>query len=241
MTQDEFTNSPCASHRHIGGAWEAHDLDVAEVGRLGMTWVRTTCDGGGRWQSVTWSRDAYSIRPSDDAKITDLAATGVGVLYSLGLWHRIDGHEGSRFSSAADVEQYLNFVQFVARHFRGRVDCYDVWNRPESATPGWQVAPDDYVDVVRLALTIVREEDPEATIAVGATGDPLDQRSQTYLLGIVASELMPIVDVVTWHSACDDRLRHEGVRAGDEDYGRIVATIVRSASEHGFEGEYLIG
>ena len=269
MTRAELANSSCASHHHIGGAWEAHDLDVAEVGRRGMEWVRTTCDGGGRWQSVTWSRDAYAIRPADDAKITDLAAKGVRVLYSLGLCHPADGHveshieshieshmdshvdvhvdaqvdtpQGTRFRSADDIERYLNVVQFAARHFRGRVDCYDVWNRPDSATPGWNVALDDYVDIARLALTIVREEDRDAKIAVGATGHPLDPNSQQYLLGIVASELMPIVDVVTWQCACDGLLRHDGDCADDEEYEAVVETIVRTASEHGFEGEYLSG
>ena len=117
----------------------------------------------------------------------------------------------------------MNFAQFSARHFKGRVACYEVWNEPDGDTPGWHVDLSDYLDLVRVTAPVIQEEDPNAKIAVGATRSPDGRGALDYLLAICASDVMRLADVLTWYAASDVD-------------PSIVEQIVRTAAEHGFTG-----
>ena len=181
----------------IDGSWEARDLDVARIRSLGHRWVRTAFDGDGRWQKTRWSRDEYTVLPEDDRRIVECSDAGIDpgiqLILNLGLWTPVPDHVGPRFKTAAEFERYMNYVQFAARHFSGRIAVYEIWNEPDSDIPGYGIDLSDYVDVIRVVTPIIRAEDPSAKIAVGAAGPG------AYLSALASSYVMQTVDMLTWY------------------------------------------
>jgi hypothetical protein len=82
---------------------------------------------------------------------------------------------------------------------------------------------------------VIREEYPEAKIQVGGTTGLGNPDSQAYLFAILESDVMPLVDVVSWHPfygespETDPEYYHA--------YPAIVQEIKDVAAAHGFVGE----
>jgi hypothetical protein len=85
---------------------------------------------------------------------------------------------------------------------------------------------------------VILEEYPQAKIVVGSTSWLGDPGSRDYLLGVLRSDLMPVVDVVSWHPMYGDSPEHDCCREYYYEYPAIVQEIRDVASAHGFEGEY---
>lgn len=73
------------------------------------------------------------------------------------------------------MQAFINYCRETAKHFKGRVHVYEVWNEPEwfwmnngenmRAKLGMPQATRDYVEMVRRVSEVVREIDPTARIA----------------------------------------------------------------------------
>jgi hypothetical protein len=110
-------------------------------------------------------------------------------------------------------------------------------NEPDSREcPEWiEVA--DYINLVRRAVPVIRQEYPDAKIIVGSTG-LLGIDCQNYLYAILQSDIMPIVDVVSWHPIYGASPQYDNVRDYYYSYPFLVQRIFDVASAHGFRGEY---
>jgi hypothetical protein len=87
---------------------------------------------------------------------------------------------------------------------------------------------------------VIREEYPEARIAVGAVSGIRHYDPYQYLLGIVESDVMPLVDVVSWHPFYGESPEHEELRDYYYDYPSIALDIMETATAHGFDGEFQV-
>lgn len=70
------------------------------------------------------------------------------------------------FYGEACQTAWCNYVQALARHFRGRVTHFEIWNEPD-LDHFWQPkrpAPEDYARLVKLTGGIIRQEIPGAKI-----------------------------------------------------------------------------
>jgi polysaccharide biosynthesis protein PslG len=114
-----------------------------------------------------------SLRDLDDL-VTRSVKRGVRPLLILNYGNRFyDG--GGLLTSDAGIAAYSRYVRFVVKHFKGRVDQFEVWNEWNiggGGTPAQRSArygdPQDYARVVRAASAAVREEDPGAQVIGGA-------------------------------------------------------------------------
>ncbi|NPV09120.1 MAG: cellulase family glycosylhydrolase [Anaerolineae bacterium] len=76
----------------------------------------------------------------------------------------------------SDLEAYGRFVAAVARRYRGRVAAYEIGNEPNLAFEWGEQTPDPaaYAEMLRVAYTAIKAEDPEALVisgGVATTGD----------------------------------------------------------------------
>lgn len=66
-------------------------------------------------------------------------------------------------SPPAEMGQWRRFVSAVAERYAGRIDAYEVWNEPNSLT-FWSGTPQEYGQVVRVAVAAIRAADPGARV-----------------------------------------------------------------------------
>lgn len=82
---------------------------------------------------------------------------------------------GGQLHSSDGIAAYARYVRFVVKHFRGRVDQFEVWNEwniGSGGTPQQRKtrygSPEDYAAVLRAAYAAIKAENPSATVIGGA-------------------------------------------------------------------------
>src|SRR6266480_3257215 len=181
--------------------------------------------------------------------IDDLVSNGVRIMLVLDVWY--PESRTVYYKTEEDIQLYLSWVRFMVRHFKGRIQYYEILNEPDlsfEAPSGMPV--DAYVNLVKRTVPVIREEDPQAKIVVGAVPDTRFDHVREWMWGVLNSDVMRLVDGFSWHgmygAAPSDDPR--GVRQPEtpqmddywEHYPPLVHEIMRVAASNGFEGEYLV-
>jgi len=168
------------------------------------------------------------------------------ILYCLVFWdEEIERVERgyARFKAEEEIERYLEYVQFIVHHFKDRIEYYEILNESffgeESHFTQQNIELIDYINLVKRVVPVIREEYPEAKIVAGPTPclNGIDIRN--YFFGIVESEIMPLVDAVSWHPG-PYSLEYDDLEDYCSEYPSIVERIMDVASSHGFDGEYIV-
>jgi hypothetical protein len=218
-------------------------LDAGHILDSGVKRVRLAINDLDSYRA-DWDRSEFSVGPSHDAFITRLADSGITVTYVLSFWDKAGHARGEelgvpRFKTEEETERYLEFVRFTVRHFRDRVRYYEIWNEPNIRDTIQWIEVEDYINLVRRAVAVIREEYPEARIVVGSTSSFDEIESQDYLFSILRSDVMPLIDVVEWHPMYGASPECDWLRDYYYGYPSLVQEIKDTASAHGFSGEYV--
>ncbi|MGD2148926.1 MAG: hypothetical protein PVH41_19695, partial [Anaerolineae bacterium] len=142
-----------------------------------------------------WDVPEFEIPAEGDALVTRLADNGFIMKYYLTFWDKAtypngEGYPSPRFKTEGEIENYLEYVRFIVNHFKDRVQYYELWNEPDVYTVGSQgIELADYLNLVERTVPVIREEYPEARIAVGAVSGIRHYDPYQYLLGIVESDV----------------------------------------------------
>ena len=211
--------------------------------QFGFKWVRLTIDWFDWWEvESTGEYSEYYINPYQDKAITGLVENGIKIMYTLVFWDEvIQAGEGySRFKTEDEIQRYLNYTQFIVHHFKDRIKYYEILNEPnieEGIQQYVEVA--DYINLVKRAVPVIREEYPEAKIVVGAiTPFSITPSALEYFFTILNSDIMPLVDAVSWHACAGTS--PEFMAEFYYNIPSLVQEIKDVASFHGFDGEYIV-
>jgi len=219
---------------------------------FGYRWAHVISD----WSRVEQTAGQYTIDPSEDAIMSDYAAHGVTTIVALGNANvtadlamiGIRPTDRPLVIDPAAIERYGEYVRFMVRHYKERIRYFELWNEPSGgAPPNPVIAVADYVALARYVIPIIRAEDPEAKILIPAASGSFEYGYPGYgpygrnvfprdwLFGLFDSDLMPLVDAISWHP-------FYGNRADDpyyQGYPALVREIKARAEAHGFRGEYI--
>ena len=218
------------------------ELYVHRSTGLGLKWVRLT-EGWFDWNEVAATGD-YSdlyVPPVLDEVVSRILDEGVQIMYALIYWDEniVTGENYSRFRSEEEIQRYIEFVRFTVNHYRGQVQYYELLNEPNLLEFGTQQHVDvmDYIELARRTIPVIRQEDPDAKIVLGAVTPFHKPGAYEYLLSIVSSDIMPLVDGVSWHagSGASPEYLPELYNA----YPAQVSEIMETASASGFKGEFI--
>jgi hypothetical protein len=141
---------------------------------LGVTRLRVNLI----WSQVVWPEPTRKRRPRQvtydfrkyDALIDAAAQYGIRLQITISgpapAWATLDRKPGVFIP---DAEQFGELVREAARHFRGRVDRYSLWNEPNHT--GWlkpkQYSALRYRDLYLAGYRAIKEEDPSAEVLIG--------------------------------------------------------------------------
>ena len=160
-----------------------------ELYEMGVKWNRVgewgdwTC-----WTAVEQEKGKYYMDPATDRAVTESVRNGVKILYTLDygnplyeatrwqgnpgpVWrhgHPFTGDGGP--SKPESIAGFVNYAKFVARHFKGRVKYYEIWNEENSWA--WYGMPPDPVafgTLLRETAKALKEIDPEIKVTTGGT------------------------------------------------------------------------
>ncbi len=222
------------------GYQESYDLKT--VYPQGLTRARVAI-AGLEPELVDWDKPEFSIDPSHDDVITRMAENGLTITYVMTFWDKetYPGGEGApcaRFQTEGEIERYLEFVRFIVDHFKDRVEYFEIWNEPEirDYCPKW-IRFNDYINLVKRTVPVIREINPEAKIVVGGVSNTRFG-SIDYLFALVESDIMPLVDGISWHPMYGTAPEYDVYADYYYDYPAIVQRIKDTAEANGFVGEY---
>lgn len=272
----------------IGTLMDLNDQFYEEIVPAGMEeqFIRTHEEIGvkrmrllldiGDFPLVDWSARQASTRlsPRQVATIARFSDAGIDVMATLIFWD-VDARGQrptpgySRFRDEGEVIRFLEFARETVRRLRGHVAYYELLNEPNAEVLGptgtqQDVRLPDYINLVERVVPIIREEDPEARIAVGAVANIQriwqEPTIMSYLFGLLESRVMPLVDAITFHpmynvTPQDDSIQQyyvgypdpdppvppepEEVQQYYDDYPDLLRRMRATATVHGFQGEFI--
>lgn len=222
-------------------------LDASDILQQGFKRFRfgiSNLESDNPYVPIEWDKPELSIDPSHDEFITSLADNGITMTYVLSFWDKAYVAEGSeipipRFKTEDEIQRYLDFVRFIVQHFKDRIEYYEIWNEPDRREIIQWIEVEDYINLVRRVVPVIREEYPEAKIVIGGTAGLMNEEARDYLFTILRSDIMPLVDVVSWHGMYGTSPEYDSSREYYYEYPSIVQEIKDVASAHGFTGEYV--
>ena len=119
------------------------------------------------WQGVEHQRGQYAIPKNSEYYVTSSVALGLQPLLSLDYGNPLYDH-GDKPTSDEAIEGYARYAEFVARHFKGRVSMYEIWNEWDGGvgktTPG---TPQAYVKLLKVVYPRLKKIDPNLVIVAG--------------------------------------------------------------------------
>ncbi len=134
----------------------------------------------------TWSRIQPSPPPAAfdfsryDELVAQAAAHGIDLLGILDYgvdWASSAAPAGDDHYPPDDPATFAAFAAETARHYRGRVRAWEVWNEPNNSLSGfWKPMPDPggYARLARAAAAALARADRKATIVTGGLAPTLD-------------------------------------------------------------------
>ena len=191
---------------------------------------------------IDWSGSEYDIPPEFDHFIDELNENGVAFDYVLHFWDKAGHAKGKelstpRFKTDEQIQGFLDYVRFIVSHFKGRIPYYTLWSEPDNCGPPQIkcVEPNDYINLAKRVIPIIRQEDPQAKVALAPN---VLYFARDYLFTILDSDVIKMFDVIQWHGMYDVAPNITYYGNYYYEYPSIVQEIKQTASENGFQGEY---
>ncbi|WP_322094614.1 cellulase family glycosylhydrolase [Paraburkholderia bannensis] len=150
---------------HPGGlAPEKQEAQLRLVQDVKLTSVRFDMP----WKFIETQPGHYEI-PRDLERYVDAAKQrGIEPVLILDYGNPLyDG--GDKPRSQAAINAYVNYAQYVVRHFRGRVRQFEVWNEWDNHTGGFEAgSAEDYAALFRATYPAIKAANHDSIVLVGA-------------------------------------------------------------------------
>jgi hypothetical protein len=215
---------------------------------LGFKWLRVGYDMSVYlWSYVEREKGKLQVDAEADKCITDAVRNGMNVILCLdkGNWlyhdppRKVDwkkarvremmetyyDHQGWPSDSPELLKGYLAYVDYMVRHFKGRVAYYEICNEWE------EIGIDKYMSIVEATIPVIRKADPEAKIMLGSTS--------AFDRGLILDclrrlDLAKRVDAIGWHPF----YQVDPAEPHYLSYGDDVQEFKEECEELGFRGAY---
>ena len=193
----------------IGVGYEVLDRDKYDFDRTipliknsGVKWARIQTG----WNKTEKKKGAYDFAWID--KIVD-GLLGVGiqpwlsVSYGNALYTPNENHKEGYITDVpfhygeTAIQGWKNYVSALARHFKGRVTHWEVWNEPNVGFWGREPNPAEYVELVKITSEQIRKHVPDAKIIGGAISGGAN--CNEFIRGLVENKIADYIDIFTYH------------------------------------------
>jgi len=126
------------------------------------------------WTRLDFNRDSIERQPGQfdwsqqDQQVADVAEHGVKLMPILdyqAAWEKEEQHGPATEEERAGFARY---AQETAKHFKGRIEAWEVWNEPNIGF--WKPEPNarDYALLLKAVYPAIKSADPNALVVGGA-------------------------------------------------------------------------
>lgn len=176
-----------------------------EKGRYDFAWLDEVVDGLAAegvetWFSVSFGNPLYT----PNAKFAEACAKAKLEGTTAPGWARGYVGETPFYHGEAAMAAWHAYVRALARHFRGRVRVFEIWNEPEwfwreKGKDAWEVrgvkqAARDFASFVRTTSAVIRDEIPDAK-----TSFNLASLSSGWMPALANAGIAESVDIFSYH------------------------------------------
>ncbi len=158
------------------------------------------------WATLEPEKGVFDLAPAD--RVVDTAegagAEVLGLLVYGNSWAREDTDDTC--APPLDVTDFGDYAAELAERYAGRIRRYEVWNEPNVGLRFWKPEEDPvaYAALLEEASARIREQDPEAQVALGGLFHPdlgLNTGGPEFLgaVGEALPDLGATVDAVGYH------------------------------------------
>ena len=197
-----------------------------------------------RTRNDEWENPEMPLSQAQQDHFTRMADEGIIVTFVMVFWDKDNypGGEGLpcyRFQNEEEIERWLVYVRYVVETLHDRVQYFEIWNEPDirNFCPK-SIYLDDYINLIKRTAPVIHEIAPEAKVVVGGVSGTAYDDSYNYLLGVLRSDAMPLVDVIGWHPMYNFTPDVPRFRNYYYTYPDKIQEIKDTAEASGFEGEY---
>lgn len=157
------------------------------------------------WDCCERVRGVFAAPDGFDAYVDELLARGVKMNMTL-------TYENGIYDNPLDPEAFALFAGWAARHYRGRVDRFEIWNEPQNfcfkKRYGKEREDDSawlgkFIELTHLADEAIRMENPDAV--VGVTGEDMPELLEKMIAGGIAKSH----NAIAFHPYCHSQPRPE--------------------------------
>ena len=151
----------------FGMVHAGHKLTPEEyrlIDDMGVRWTRGSRD----WSRIEKEKGNFDFS-GYESQIDSACKAGLKIVVTLAYsnpWLYPEG-KSKRYISPENIPHFLNYVEEMVNHFRGRVDVWNVWNEP-NLKKFWNGPNKDYYELSRQTVQKIRELDPDAYILGGS-------------------------------------------------------------------------
>jgi len=226
----------------IGIGYETLDRDTFDpaltydlMAKTGVKWARMQTG----WIKCEKEKGVYDFQWLDET-VDSLLAIGIepwlSVSFGNPLYTPVEGyadyaekHPGEKVPSTIRgyvgevpmyhgdeaVKGWKNYLYAMAKHFKGRVSYWEIWNEPNTAPHGfWQTrnlykyndrdrsqfekkCTEDYVKLVKISSEQIRKANPDAKIIGGAISLAVD--ACFFMRNLAKAGIAKYIDILTFH------------------------------------------
>ncbi len=173
------------------------------LGVTGVKWAR--CQTG--WNRCETQKGVYNFQWLDSV-VDNLLQRGITPWFNVGYGNKLYMPDASHDAAVGYVPLYYgeetlqawkNYVGALARHFKGRVGYFEIWNEPNGDNFWQPRTPDplEYAKLIRLTAEVIRQEIPDAKVGGCVSGTHYG-----YLLQLFRSEIVGELNFFCLHAYC---------------------------------------
>ncbi|MBI9051651.1 MAG: right-handed parallel beta-helix repeat-containing protein [Anaerolineaceae bacterium] len=228
--------------QYDGIAYEDDFTDLA-IYSQGVTHARVSTNGI-EPETDDWTKPEMPLSQAQQDHFTRMADEGIIVTYVLVFWDKENYPGGDdlpcyRFHNEEGIEAWLDYVRYIVETLHDRVQYFEIWNEPDirNYCPK-SIYLDDYINLIKRTAPVIHEIAPDAKVIVGGVSGTAYDDSYNYLLGVLRSDAMPLVDVVGWHPMYNFTPNIPRFRNYYFAYPDKIQEIKDTAEASGFTGEY---
>ncbi len=229
--------------QYDGIAYEDDFTDLAIYGQ-GVTRARVSTNGVEPHPTMDWNKPEMPLSQAQQNHFTRMSNEGIIVTFMLVYWDK-ENNSGPeslpcyRFQTEEEIEDWLVYVRYIVETLHDRVQYFEIWNEPDIANfcPK-SIYLDDYINLIKRTAPVIHEIAPEAKVVVGGVSGMFYDDSYNYLLGVLRSDAMPLVDVISWHPMYNFSPDIYEFSNYYYTYPEKIQEIKDTAAASGFVGEY---
>ena len=193
---------------HRGHGWGEGDLRFLDIlSAVGIGMVRDEVG----WRNCETRPGRYVVPPAFENFVDGLVAHGISLNFLLSYDNPVAYPE-----NPIDPEACARWAGWMAGHFRGRIDVFEIWNEPQNfgfrkhipdpspdKDPGHAPWVAKFVALTHAVVPAIRAAQPNATVAV--TGEDL----WVFLKAMVELGIAGKDDCIAFHPYCHKQPRPE--------------------------------